>query len=169
MAECVPTTDMRADAAGKIFGTASVPLSGATCSGCHSPYNGPLSIPFRRFGEKGELLDLASMDRLQNDKTQGVDRDLLKTILAEQNSCWSPDGSEPIPFEGLAGLGNVLENSPTFGQALGVQIPQLLANVAPDENMTASIAVSYYKGGQTLSSAFQGFFTSESYKCEVKQ
>jgi hypothetical protein len=168
MAECVPTTDMRADAAGKIFGTASVPLSGSTCAGCHSPYNGPLSIPFRRFGEKGETLDFNSLDKLPGDKTQGVDRDFLKTILAEQNSCWSPDGNEPIPFEGLVGLGNILENSPTFGQALGIQIPQLLANIPPDENTTTSIANRYYKGGQTLLSAFEGFFTSDSYKCEVK-
>jgi hypothetical protein len=169
MADCVPTTDMRKSKDGLIFGTASVPLAGQACSGCHSNYNGPLSVAFRRFGTKGEILNLEDIPRIRGDEKAGISDNYLKAILAEQHSCWSAeDGAPPIPFVGLAGLADVVAESSTLGYALGIQIPTLLANVTPDPNMTGSIESSYKSGGETLSSAFRGFFLSESYKCAEK-
>jgi|GEM_PF-2909543 len=172
---CVPTTDMRikknADgSAGLIFGTAAVPLSGSACSGCHSRYNAPLSIAFRRFEVDGTLLDFASIDALGGDKREGFSKELLKSLLAEQNSCWSPDpDAPPQPFVGLVGLADITARSKTFGEALGVQVPKELSNVTADANMSASIAKTYYEEGQTLKAAFKGFFLSDSYRCEVKK
>jgi hypothetical protein len=175
MASCVPTTDMRVKknedgTPGLVFGTASVPLSGSACSGCHSKYNAPLSIAFRRFDPNGVLLDFPAIDRLNNEDTGGFSKELLKEILTEQNSCWAVDpDAPPQPFVGLVGLAEIAARNPSFGQALGVQIPELLSNTAPDANMTASISKSYLEGGQTLKAAFKGLFLSESYRCEVKK
>ena len=101
LANCVPATDMRVNKEGLIFGTAAVPLAGATCAECHSPYNGPLSIAFRRFGEKGELLNLEDVDRPNDTQRGGFSTSYLKAILAEQHSCWRPEGTgAPTIFEG---------------------------------------------------------------------
>ena len=173
-ADCVPTLDTRVQknkdgSMGTIFGTAAVALSGSTCSGCHSKYNGPLSIAFRRFGPNGELLDFNSIDALKDNDLQGASKAFLKDILAEQNSCWNPDLSHPPKvFQGLTGLAQVISESNKFGEALGIQIPTALGNIKADENMSASIAKKYFEGGQTLKAAFSGFFLSDSYKCEVK-
>ncbi len=174
MASCVPTTDMRVKMVngepGLIYGTASVPLAGSSCSGCHSKYNGPLSIAFRRFNETGMLLDLPAIDRLNNEQRNGSSNDLLKRLLVEQSSCWSPDPeAPPQPFVGLVGLSDITSRSPTFGPALGIQIPDLLSNSSPDTNSSASIAKAYYENGQTLKAAFKGYFLSESYRCETKK
>jgi hypothetical protein len=173
--ECVPTTDMRikpaaGGAAGLVFGSAAIPLSGSVCSGCHSKYHGPLSIAFRRFGEKGETIELEDIDKLPDAKRNTFDRSYLKEILAEQDSCWNPDGkAPPKPFVGIVGLSEVTSQSNKFGEALGIQVPQLMGNIASDDNMKTTIAKTYYEEGQTLKSAFKGYFLSNSYKCEVKK
>ena len=173
--ECVPTTDMRVKEGangnpGLVFGSAAIPLSGSTCSTCHSVYHAPLSIAFRRFGERGETIELEDIDRLDGNKTQGFDRSYLKDILMEQHSCWNPDGKGlPKPFVGLVGLAEVTAQSNKFGDALGIQVPQLLGNISADANMRTTIARTYYEGGQTLKSAFKGYFVSNSFKCEVKK
>jgi hypothetical protein len=181
MPECVPTTDQRRAPGGLIFGSAAVPLAGATCAGCHSKYNGPLSIGFRSFDEFGASLTMEELTRISRNNDRNTTRtseSLLKNLLAEQNSCWSVDGvSAPAAFYGLGGskanklpgLADLVAKSPKFGQALGDQVPRLLANVTPDDNARASIAASFYLNGRTLKAAFRGFLTSESYKCEIKQ
>ncbi len=166
MADCVPATDTRVSGEGLIFGTAAVPTAGSTCSGCHSPYLAPLSIAFRRFGTRGELLKLTDIEALPAQERQGVSVEHLKAILAEPNSCWSNGpGKPPEQFLGLAGLGSLIAKAPTLGQALGTQVPQMMANITPDEGMVKSIEQSYLTNGETLQSAFRGFFLSESYGC----
>ena len=170
---CVPTTDMRLDAAGQPFGTAAVSLAGATCSGCHSKSEGPLSIAFRRFGPNGEILSLPDVDALlQSDLgtsakgplPKNIDR--LKAILAEQHSCWAAvDGQIPQLFVGMPGFAALAAKAPTLGHALGVQLPKHLLQVEGDPNMIASIEAAYAGGGETLMAALRGLLLSDSYRC----
>lgn len=170
LASCVPATDMRKTKDGLIFGTAAIPLAGSVCSSCHSRFLAPLSVAFRRFGTKGEVLGLEDVDRIPDTETGGIPREHLKAILAEQHSCWAPeDGGVPQAFVGLPGFAKLAAGAPTLGHALAIQVPQHLANVTPDENMLQSIEASYNARGETLLAAFRGFFLSDSYQCARKQ
>jgi hypothetical protein len=167
MPACAPTTDMRVAKGGLVFGTAAIPLKGPACASCHSPNMGPLSVAFRRFGPMGELLKLEDADKFAGVDTNATRTSDLKAILAEDGSCWSPDGkSPPSAFHGLAGLGKVISESRTLGRALGVQIPQHLSNTAATDAMIDAIEKSYWARGETLQAALRGYFLSEPYLCE---
>jgi hypothetical protein len=169
LAACVPTTDMRIDQGGLVYGSAAIPLQGANCSTCHSTHLGPVSVAFRRFGPKGELLDFAAIDRLNPSETQGHAQDYLKVILREQDTCWSPDPElPPLRLSGIPGLGRVIARSPNLWRALGRQIPPNLANVEADGNMITTIGKHYLEGGETLLAAIKGFLVSDSYQCEER-
>lgn len=167
LAPCVPVTDQRVADSGLVFGSAAIPLQGSLCASCHSPYLAPLSVGFRLFDRDGSTLSLEALGRLDGDETLGVSRDQLKLILGEQQSCWSNDGvSPPERFEGQPGIGRLVAASPTLGRALGIQIPQNLANMrAPTDEMMLSVERHFNEGGETLDAALKGFFLSETYRC----
>lgn len=166
---CVPTTDMRKDPNGLVFGTASVPAVGPVCASCHSRYNGPISIAFRHFDSDGSSISFESIDALPAAMRNGASAPQLKVLLNESQSCWSFDGvAPPRSFAGVPGLGRLIAESGTLGRALGVQIPQNLSNIEPDANLSSSIEKSYIDNGKTLSAALKGFFLSDSYQCAEK-
>lgn len=140
MLACMPTTDLRLDPDGLAFGSAQVPLQGATCASCHSPHNGPLSIAFRRFKADGTTFKIEDLNELRGDERNGASVDLLKRLLNEPQSCWSFDKvTPPRKFSGVPGLGRLIAESDTLGKALGIQVPQMLGNTEPDPSMTAHI------------------------------
>ncbi len=165
--DCAPNTDMRQDVNGQTFGTGAISLQGPTCASCHSTHNGPLSVAFRHFDEKGGTYTYESIAAI-NDKN-GSNTDFLTALVNEDESCWSYDSaSPPRSFRGVPGLARLITESDTLGHALGVQIPRHLANIPADANMRASIAKAYYEGDGTLTSAVRGFLLSDSYSCAQK-
>ena len=168
---CVPEIDTRVSASGAVFGTAAVPMLGPVCASCHSPYLAPMEPGFMRFGMKGELLQLADVDKLSDTVTQGIAKETLRDIMQYGNkSCWSPEGTEQPPQEytGLPGLGRLLGGSTKLAAALAVQIQQNLVNKLPDDVTSAAIKASYTANGQSLQAALRGFFLSAPYQCAHK-
>ncbi len=166
MPSCMPATDLRKDPDGLAFGSAQVQLQGSTCASCHSPYNGPMSIAFRRFKEDGTTFKFEDIDSIGNGERNGASVELLKKLVNESNSCWSFDKlTPPRKFNGQPGLGRLIAESGTLGKALGVQVPQMLGNVQPDPSMIAYIERTYNAKGETLLAAMEGFFLSESFQC----
>ena len=164
--DCAPTTDMRVDPDGQQYGTAIVPLQGPTCASCHSTHNGPMSVAFRRFDAKGQSYTFEAIDRVNGGNLNGNNRDFLKELINENESCWSYDSvTPPRSYSGVPGLGRLIAESGTLGHALGLQIPRHLGNVPPDDNMKATIAKTYYDTDQTLDSAIRGFLMSDSFGC----
>jgi len=168
---CVPEIDTRVSASGAVFGTAAVPMLGPVCASCHTPYLAPMEPAFMRFGMKGELLQLADVDKLSNTVTQGIAKETLRDIMQYGNkSCWSAEGPEQPPQEytGLPGLGRLLGGSTRLATALAVQIQQNLVNKLPDSTTSAAIEASYTANGQSLQAALRGFFLSAPYQCARK-
>jgi len=172
---CVPSTDVRRNATGGAYGTASVPSVGPICASCHSRYNGPLSVAFRNFNEFGETYRLEDFDNqtLFPDAlltTLGTSRAELKVLVNETNSCWSKDGVAPArTFDGVAGYGRLITESGLLGQALGVQIPEAMGNQVSDPNMSSTIRKYFNENGETLSAALKGYLISDSFQCQVKE
>jgi hypothetical protein len=171
---CVPSTDTRVTTEGLIYGTASVPAAGAVCASCHSRFNGPLSVAFRRFQADGSTYTFEAIDQL-NDGTVvtplGTTKDELKFLLNETDSCWSFDGgiTPPRNFAGVPGLGRLIAESGELGQALGIQIPQMMGNIEGDPNMSSTINKFYQDEGETLRSAIKGYLLSDSFQCAIKE
>lgn len=166
---CVPTTDTRKDPNGLVFGTAAIPAVGPVCASCHSRYNGPISVAFRRFDSDGSSITFERIDALTQAERNGATQAQLKQLLNESNSCWSFDGiAPPRSMSGVPGLGRLIAESGTLGRALGVQIPQNLANIEPDANISSTIEKSFNENGKTLPAALKGFFLSDSYQCAEK-
>jgi hypothetical protein len=163
---CVPTTDMRVNPTGLVYGTASIPIQGAVCASCHSRYNGPISVAFRRFDTKGRTWSVDDIERLNDTMREGASPELLKNLVNESRSCWSVDGISPAQeFNGLPGFARILADSKTLGGALGVQIPKHLDNREPTANASASIQKSYYANGETLQAAIKGYLLSDTFGC----
>ena len=166
MPSCVSTLDVRRSQGGQMFGSAGVPGEGAACSLCHSPDHSGIAPAFALFDTGGEAMGLDDVDRIGFTESQGVNRDYLKSILKNDWSCWSPDkNSPPQRYKGQPGLGRVIAETANLGRALGVQIPQMLGNINPNANMVTYIERSYYRGGETLDAALEGYFLSDSYLC----
>ncbi|MCX6108494.1 MAG: hypothetical protein NTZ90_02685 [Proteobacteria bacterium] len=171
LASCVPEIDTRVAKGGAIFGTAAVPKIGPVCASCHTPYLAPLEPAYLRFGMKGELLQLADVDKFPNAMIQGVDRNTLRDIMQYGNkSCWSPEGqAQPAQeYTGLPGLGRLIGGSDKLANALAVQIQQNLVNKAPDSATSDAIMASYSANGESLQAALRGFFLSAPYQCAHK-
>jgi hypothetical protein len=160
---------MRRDPEGLAFGTALVPTEGSVCASCHSPYNAPVSIAFRRFNEFGERFTFEEIDRLNDQMRHGYSPDFLKKLLNESQSCWSHDKVSPARrYNGQPGLATLIAESGTLGKALGTQIPQMLSNIEPDANTIASIERSFNERGETLTAALRGYFLSDTFQCAEK-
>ena len=166
LAPCVPVTDIRQDPGGLSYGTAMVPMEGATCASCHSPHNGPLSVAFRHFREDGSTFTIRNLEELNNEERHGQPPELLTEILNESESCWAPTpGIPPRPFAGQPGLSRLIVQSGTLATALSVQIAASLGNLESTIEMSQSIRQSYETGGQTLQSAIRGYFLSQTFQC----
>ena len=164
--ECVPLTDMRQTPDGLSFGTARIPIEGSVCASCHSPYNGPMSVAFRRFKEDGSRYTLEDIERINRNQLNGASVDLLQNLLNETQSCWSADGkTPPRKFNGLPGLARLIVESDTLGKALGIQVPQLLGNREPVPNISSSVEYYYEESGQMLTGAFKGYLMSDTFQC----
>jgi len=167
---CVPATDTRVTSSGLIYGTASVPAAGSVCASCHSRYNGPLSVAFRRFKPDGSTFSIEDINQVNNAAALGTSNAQLRVLLNETESCWSFDGIAPARrFSGVPGLGELIADAGTLGTALGVQIPQMLGNVEPDPNMSSTIRKYFQDGGETLSAALEGYLLSDSFQCAIKE
>src|SRR5690606_25475981 len=85
MPACAPISDMRVAQSGLVYGTGSVPAVGPTCASCHSRYNGPLSVAFRRFKADGSSWTFRDVDEIDNNlvTTLGTTKDQIKYLLNE--------------------------------------------------------------------------------------